>query len=66
MVGEILGRMENLGEKSKEKIFLVSVWLEDGEETNLVGLRCFLPEPTKNISLQNEEKTEWKMLMKIS
>ena len=66
MVGEILGRMKNLGEKSREKIFLVTVWLKDEEEKNLIGLGWFLPESTKNISLQNEEKTEWKMLMKIS
>ena len=39
LYGEILGRMENWGEKSGEKAFLVGFWL--GEETKVVGPSVF-------------------------
>ena len=34
--------MENFGEKMGRKIFLVGIWLEEGEEKKLVGRRGFV------------------------
>ena len=48
LFGEILERMENLGEKSEEKEVLMGVWLEGRVEKNVMKSRCFLPEPPKN------------------
>ena len=56
LVGEILGRMEKIGEKSGEKIISMGVWLERWENGILVRSGCFLPRPTKNQSLQFGEK----------
>ena len=56
LFGEILERMENLGEKSREKEVLVADWLGGGEEKNVIGFRCFLFGFTKMFSLQNGEK----------
>ena len=52
LVGEILGKMEKMG----EKVISVGVWLERGEDGILVGPGRFLPRPTKNQSLQFGEK----------
>ena len=38
--------------------FLVGVWLEGGEEKNVVGSKCFLLEPIKMFSSQNVKKTK--------
>lgn len=35
------------GEKSGEKIFLVAIWLEEGEVKNLMGLGVFFLGPPK-------------------
>ena len=56
LFGEILERMENLGEKSREKEVLVADWLGGGEEKNVIGFICFLFGLTKMFSLQNGEK----------
>ena len=50
--------MKNFGKKMGRKAFLVGVWLEGGERKKLVGLRCFLRNPTKIFSLQNGDKIE--------
>ena len=42
--------MENFGEKMGRKIFLMGVWLEEGEGKKLVGRRCFLSGLTKMCS----------------
>ena len=51
--------MENFGEKIRRKTFLMGVWLEGGEGKKLVEPTCFFSRPTKMLSPQNEEKTEW-------
>ena len=56
LFGEILERMENLGEKSREKEVLVADWLGGGEEKNVIGFRCFFFGLTKMFSPQNGEK----------
>ena len=51
-------------EKRREKwkdMFLVGVWLDGGEEKNLVGFRCFLLKPTKMFFTHIGEKTGEKM-----
>ena len=47
LFGEILERMKNLEEKSREKEVLVAVWLGGGREKNVIEFRCFLPRLTK-------------------
>ena len=47
MFGEILERMENLGEKIGERSF--NGWLVGRESgKNVMKSRCFLPEPPKS------------------
>ena len=51
-------------EKRREKwkdMFLVGVWLDGGEDKNLVGFGCFLPKPTKMFFTHIGEKTSEKM-----
>ena len=57
LFGEILGRMENIREKSGKKEVLMGVWLGGGVEKNMMGLRCFLFRPTEKLYPQNKEKT---------
>ena len=55
-----LGRMENKG----DNIFGGCLVGEKGGK-KLVEPKYFLIDPTKMFSLQNREKTEWKMLMAL-
>ena len=43
-----------------EKTLFMAVWLERGEGKNLMGPKCFLPEPVKMFSPQFREKTNGK------
>ena len=53
--------MKNFEEKIWRKTFLKCVWLGGEEGKQMMRSKCFLPEPTKIFSLQNEEKTEWRL-----
>ena len=58
LFGGILGRMENLGEKSGEKEVLMGVWLGGRVEKKCGRAQVFSPGPTKKFSPQNGEKIE--------
>ena len=57
LAGVIFGRME----KRVEKIGRRGVWLGEKREEKIVELSYFLSEPTKNWSLQIEEKIQERM-----
>lgn len=48
LVGVIIGWIENLGEKSGEKMGVESVWLRGGMGKKMIGSRSFLTESIKN------------------
>ena len=48
-----------MGEKSN----FVGIWLEGGEEKKLMEFRCSLPEHTKTLSPQFEEKIEKRIVV---
>lgn len=56
LVGVIIGRMENGGGKSGEKMVSMVVWLRGKRGWILVGFKSFLLEPTKTQSHQIGEK----------
>ena len=58
MFGRVLGRIENLVEKNRNKENWEGDWLGGGVNNFVVGPECFLPKLTKKFSLQNEEKIE--------
>ena len=57
----VFGRVEFREEGKKrreneEENFLENVWLGGGDEKEMVGLRCFLPGPTKSFLPTMERK----------
>ena len=46
--GVVIGWIENLGEKSGEKMGVESVWLRGGMGKKMIGSRSFLTESIKN------------------
>ena len=53
LFGGEIGWIENFREKIGRKFFLQCVWLGGEKKKKMVGSKCFLPGPTKKLSLQN-------------